>query len=348
MNEESPASWPKMSALLAAFLTGSLLLASVSHAGGIVISTKEYDGTALLVRLYLKPLPERMPGSLEDSPAMIALGRKLFFERDISLNKSQACSDCHPLDGRRAGVDNLPTSKGAIGSSGKRNAPTVLNAGFQMAQFWDGRADDLVKQAKGPLLNPIEMAMRTEEDVVHRLQGREDYHRGFARAFPQEAEPVTFPNMAQAIAAFERTLVAPSRFDRFLKGETKALAEAEKKGLQRFVEIGCVECHNSYPVGGRSLRKVGIYHPYENQADSGRHGITGQEEDKFVFKVPMLRNVTHTAPYFHDGKVAALPEAVRLMAWMQLDKVLSPREIEEIVNFLAALAAEQPINGSPP
>lgn len=348
MNEQRLASWPRISALLAAFLTASLLSAGISPAGGIAISTKEYDGTALMVRLYLKPLPERMPGSLDDSPEMIALGRKLFFERDISLNKSQACSDCHPLDGRGSGVDNLPTSKGAIGSSGKRNAPTVLNAGFQVVQFWDGRADDLVKQAKGPLLNPMEMAMRTEEDVVNRLKEREEYPRGFARAFPQQEEPVTFPNIARAIAAFERTLVAPSRFDRFLKGESGALAEKEKKGLQRFVDIGCVECHNSYPVGGRSLRKVGIHHPYENQADSGRHGITGQEEDKFVFKVPMLRNVTRTAPYFHDGKVAALPEAVRLMAWMQLDKVLSPREIDEIVTFLAALAAEQPINGSPP
>ena len=348
MNEENPAFWPKGPVLLTAFLTGTLFLVSVCHAGNIAIPDKEYVGIALVVRLYFKPLPERMPGSLGDSPAMIELGRKLFSERDISLNKSQACSDCHPLDDRRAGADNLSTSKGAIGASGKRNSPTVLNAGFQSLQFWDGRAGDLVKQAKGPLLNPIEMAMRTEEEVVNRLQGSEEYRHGFARAFPQQAEPVTFDNIARAIAAFERTLVAPSRFDRFLKGETEALTEAEKQGLHRFADTGCIECHNGHPVGGRLLQKVGIHHPYENQVDFGRYGITGLEEDKFVFKVPMLRNVTRTAPYFHDGKMATLPEAIRLMAWMQLDKALGPEEIEEIVRFLSALEAEQPIHGSAP
>jgi cytochrome c peroxidase len=273
---------------------------------------------------------------------MIELGRKLFFERGISLTRSQSCNDCHRLDHhQQAGVDHLPTSPGAMGISGQRNSPTVLNAGFQSTLFWDGRAADLEAQAKQPMLNPIEMAMRTEEDVVHRLLRSEGYRHAFERAFPQQTEPITFDNVARVIAAFERTLVAPSRFDRYLKGETEALTRAAQRGLERFVDTGCLDCHNSHPVGGRQLQKLGVYHPYENRTDTGRHGITGQEEDRFVFKVCMLRNVTLTAPYFHDGQVSTLSEAVRLMAWMQLDKQLRPGEIDEIVLFLGTLEVEQ-------
>ena len=348
MKEQSLASWYRGCVLLSAFLTGCLFLIGACHAADVPKASKVYEGTELVVRIYFKPLPERMPGSQGDTQAMIELGRKLFFERNISLHKSQACSDCHRLYGQYAGTDNLLTSKGARGISGKRNTPTVLNAGFQVAQFWDGRATDLVAQAKMPLLNPIEMAMRTEKDVVDRLKGIASYHRAFAHAFPEAVEPVTFDHIARAIAAFERTLVTPSRFDRFLNGELEALTGSEKRGLQRFIDTGCTDCHSSYPIGGRLLQKFGIYRPYENQSDTGRYEITGLDEDMFVFKVPMLRNVTLTAPYFHDGKVATLPEAIRLMAWMQLDRVLDPREIAEIVDFLHALRAEQPVNVSPP
>jgi cytochrome c peroxidase len=329
---------------LALFLGSSFLLGDC-HAGRTASSKKEYSGTDLVVRIFFKPLPKEMPGSHSDTPEMIELGRKLFFERDISLTRSQACNDCHRLDNRQAGVDHLPTSKGAMGISGKRNAPTVLNAGFQAAQFWDGRSDDLVEQAKGPLLNPIEMAMRTERDVVNRLKSSEDFLGAFQRAFPYQTEPITFDNAARAIAAFERTLITPSRFDRYLRGETKALTRAERIGLERFVDVGCIDCHSSHPVGGRLMRKLGIYHPYENPTDTGRHTITGLEEDRFVFKVCMLRNVTLTAPYFHDGQVSTLPEAVRLMAWMQLDKVPRPKEIDDIVLFLRTLEAEHLTKG---
>jgi cytochrome c peroxidase len=314
----------------------------------MTVPQKEYEGTDLLIRVNFKPLPDKMPDSQSDTPEIIDLGRKLFFEKEISLTKSQACNDCHRLDYQKAGVDNLPTSKGAKGISGKRNSPTVLNAGFEVAQFWDGRASDLVEQAKGPLVNPIEMAMRTEKDVVKRLKSSADYRRRFDLAFPEQAEPVTFDNVARAIAAFERTLITPSRFDRYLKGETEALSSKEKAGLDRFMDTGCIECHNSYTVGGRMLQKLGIYHPYENKSDTGRYKITGQKEDRFVFKVCMLRNVTLTAPYFHDGRISALSEAVRLMAWMQLDIELSPREIDEIIRFLHTIEAEQPLNIMPP
>ena len=305
---------------------------------------KEYEGVELVVRVFFKPLPKEMPGSHNDTPDTIELGSKLFFERDISLTRSQACNDCHRLDHQQAGVDHLPTSKGALGIQGNRNAPTVLNAGFLAVQFWDGRADDLVEQAKGPMLNLIEMAMRSEEDVVHRLKSSEEYHYTFERAFPDQAEPITFDNVARAIAAFERTLVTPSRFDRYLKGEKEALSGAEQFGLERFVDTGCIDCHNSHPVGGRLMRKLGVYHPYKNQLDTGRYEISGREEDRFLFKVSMLRNVTLTEPYFHDGGVSTLQEAVRLMAWMQLDQVLSPKEIDEIVCFLHTLEAEHPVD----
>jgi cytochrome c peroxidase len=215
-------------------------------------------------------------------------------------------------------------------------------------QFWDGRAADLVEQAKGSLLNPIEMAMPAETDVVNRIKRDPNYPEAFARAFPNQAGPVTLDNVARAIAAFERTLITPARFDRYLRGQTAALTRAEKRGLALFQDAGCVECHDSIPVGGRQWKKLGVHHPYPNSSDQGRFDVTHEEQDKFVFKVAMLRNVTLTAPYFHDGRVFTLPEAVRLMAWMQLDVRLDYRQIDTIIGFLRTLEAEHldDINGS--
>jgi cytochrome c peroxidase len=204
-------------------------------------------------------------------------------------------------------------------------------------QFWDGRASDLIEQAKVPLLDPIEMAMPDENEVVNRLKNAGDYPRLFKRAFPNEQEPVTFDNTARAIAAFERTLVTPCRFDRYLKGDLDAITMEEERGLMRFVDTGCVECHGSFLVGGRQMKKFGLYHPYQNQSDMGRYAVTHNDEDRFVFKVPTLRNVTLTPPYFYDGEVQTLPEAVRIMAWMQLDMKLSLGEIDEIICFLNTL-----------
>lgn len=294
----------------------------------------------LAVRIYFRPLPDKMPGSENDTPEMASLGKKLFFERGVSLTKTQACNDCHFVDERRAGVDYKPTSLGAKGMAGTRNSPTVYNAGFQAKQFWDGRAADLVEQAKGPLLNPIEMAMRSEEDVVNHLKGTAQFHRDFRCAFPEQQEPITFDNVARAIAAYERTLIAPARFDDYLRGQADALTADEKAGLHRFMDTGCIECHNSTPVGGRLMKKLGVYNPYENQSDVGRFEITKQPDDRFVFKVAMLRNVTLTAPYFHDGQISTLAEAIRRMAWLQLNVQLTPAEINEIKTFLGTLQSE--------
>ncbi len=301
----------------------------------------------IIIRIYFKPLPDKMPGSENDTPELIALGRKLYFEKKISLTQTQSCNDCHRLDNMMAGVDYRPTSTGVKGVAGTRNSPTVLNAGFQRMQFWDGRADDLVEQAKGPLLNPIEMAMTDANEVVDRLKNSGDYPLLFKRAFPNQNEPVTFDNIAIAIAAFERTLITPGRFDRYLQGDLDAISMDEERGLMRFVETGCVDCHSSFMVGGRLLRHLGEHHPYSNQSDKGRFAITNDENDLYVFKVPSLRNVTLTPPYFFDGQVATLPEAIRLMAWLQLDTKLSFSEIDEIVLFLNTLDSERPdkLNG---
>jgi cytochrome c peroxidase len=309
---------------------------------GLLTRAQRIDEIPLAVRIYFRPLPDKMPGGEKDTPELVALGKKLFFEKGVSLTKSQSCNDCHRLDNMMSGVDYRPISLGAKGIAGTRNAPTVLNAGFQRMQFWDGRASDLVEQAKGPLLNPNEMAMRTEQEVVDRLKNNRDYRRLFKNAFPNHHEPITFDNAANAIAAFERTLITPSRFDRYLKGDMDSITMAEEKGLMRFVDGGCVECHSSFLVGGRLFKKFGVYHPYPNRTDTGRYAITHNEEDMFVFKVPTLRNVTLTPPYFSDGQVSTLQEAIRLMAWMQLDTKLEFSEIDEIVRFLNILDSERP------
>lgn len=328
---------------LAAASAAALVLACALRAGALEDQTpapgREYEGSALLTRIYFKPLPTRMPGAEGDSPDLVALGRRLFFERGLSVTRTQSCNDCHRLDGASNGADSTPTSKGAKGQAGRRNSPTVLNAGFQKVQFWDGRARDLPDQAKGPMLNPIEMGMRAAQDVVAFLASSEEYRRAFRAAFPGRRDPVTFDNAAAAIAAFERTLVAPARFDRYLGGRTDALTAEEQRGLQGFIAAGCPDCHNGALLGGGSLQRLGVYRPYSDDADLGRYEITRRPEDKSVFKVPMLRNVTATAPYFHDGRVADLREAIRLMAWLQLDLRLDPAQAGEIASFLHALEA---------
>lgn len=312
-----------------------------SHSGHSQGKLMTWDDTFLAARIFFGRLPAAMPGREADTPERLALGRRLYFERGISLNKNKSCHDCHLLTQGRAGADVTPTSLGATGVSGKRNAPTVINAGFQFAQFWDGRAHDLAEQAKGPILNPIEMAFRTPEEVIERLRHEEGYTEAFRCAFPGDPDPITFDHLAEAIAAFERTLVAPGRFDRLLDGQKNALTAREKRGLAKFIQYNCVDCHTSTTVGGRLYRKIGQRHPYVTD-DLGRFEITKLEEDRFVFKVPMLRNVSRTAPYFHDGRVANLKEAVRLMGWHQLDLQLTPRDISDLIAFLRTLEGNPP------
>jgi cytochrome c peroxidase len=284
------------------------------------------------------PIPERMPGAENDTPAQIALGKRLFFEKRLSQNGTQSCNSCHAVDKGRGGVDNQPTSPGAFGKRGGRNSPTVLNAGFHTAQFWDGRAEDLAAQAKGPILNPIEMAMPDENEVLARLNADKRYVREFTKAFPGDTKPVTYDNLAKAIAAFERTLTTRDRFDDFLKGKDIALTELELKGLNEFLTVGCATCHYGPLVGGNGFRKIGILEPYSNTADKGRIEVTKDEADEYVFKVPSLRNIALTGPYFHDGKHGSLADAVREMGRLQLGQTLNDEQVKAIVAFLNAMS----------
>ncbi|MFA9421832.1 MAG: cytochrome-c peroxidase, partial [Gammaproteobacteria bacterium] len=297
----------------------------------------ESDRLISRAKRYFGPLPDSMPGSESDTAERIALGRKLFFEKRLSINDTQSCASCHRLEDGFAGVDNLPTSPGARGEQGTRNSPTVLNSGWQDSQFWDGRAEDLVEQAKGPILNPIEMGMPDEQTVVKKIGGIAEYQEGFARAFPGDEQAITYQNIAEAIAAFERTLITPSRFDDFMQGDAGALSEDEQRGLNTFLKLDCNSCHDGILVGGETYEPLGTEHPYENQDDQGIYTLTGDESDRMFFKVAPLRNVALTAPYFHDGKIKTLEEAVRKMGKLQLDEDLSDQQVSDITDFLKAL-----------
>jgi cytochrome c peroxidase len=286
---------------------------------------------------YFSSLPGTMPGSENDTPERIALGRKLYFEKRLSINDTQSCASCHRLEDGFAGVDNLSVSPGAKGEPGTRNSPTVLNAGWQDSQFWDGRAADLVEQAKGPILNPIEMGMPDEQTVEEKIRGIAEYRDPFASVFPDDEPAITYQNIAEAIAAFERTLITPSRFDDFMNGDADALNEAEQRGLKTFIKVDCKTCHDGKLLGGETYEPLGKENPYENQADPGIYTLTKHEEDRMVFKVAPLRNVALTAPYFHDGKIKTLDEAVRKMGKLQLDEELTDQQVSNIVSFLKAL-----------
>lgn len=286
---------------------------------------------------FFNPLPEVMPGAEHDTEARVQLGQMLFFDPRLSANDTQSCASCHLLGQGQFGMDNLPVSPGAFGDVGHRNSPTVLNAGYQASQFWDGRAHDLADQAGQPVLNPIEMAMPDPQAVLDKLAGLETYPAAFASAFPGDAEPLTYANLSEALAAFQRTLRSPSRFDDFLEGDLAALNEQELKGLDGFIRHNCVRCHDGALLGGVTFEKLGIYADYPNQADQGRFEVTGDEADRMVFKTSSLRNVARTGPWFHDGAVDTLDEAVRMMAELQLRRRISDEDVAAITEFLGAL-----------
>lgn len=281
------------------------------------------------------PLPAQVANP--ESPATQAkvdLGRRLYYDKRLSKNHDISCNSCHQLD--RFGVDGEPTSPGHKGQRGDRNSPTVYNAALHVAQFWDGREPDVEAQAKGPILNPIEMAMPDEETVLTVIRSIPGYGPRFQAAFPGEGDPVTYDNVGLAIGAFERGLMTPGAFDRFMDGDLDALNEAQLDGLDAFIQTGCVTCHIGPGVGGGMFQKLGLVMPYDTE-DKGREAVTGNPADRHVFKVPSLRNVVETGPYYHDGSIAQLNEAVRLMARHQLGKELTDAQVAEIVAFLGSL-----------
>jgi cytochrome c peroxidase len=295
------------------------------------------DAPALAERAgaVFAPLPDYVArGDEARSEPMIELGRMLYFDPRISLGQDLSCNSCHRLD--KGGVDGEPTSPGHKGVRGGRNSPTVYNAALHVAQFWDGREPDVEAQALGPVLNPVEMAMGSEEDVVAKLKAVPGYVAAFEAAFPDQPDPISGANFGRAIGAFERGLLTPSPFDAFLKGDHTALSTQQMQGLQTYLEVGCTTCHNGAAVGGAAYFKLGLVKPYDTD-DVGRFEVTKDEADRQVFKVPSLRNVTRTGPYFHDGSVTGLDQAVKLMGTHQLGRELTPGQVGEIIAFLDAL-----------
>jgi len=280
-----------------------------------------------------------IPAVKVPNPALVELGKKLYFDPRLSKSGFISCNTCHNLS--MGGSDNLKTSIGHNWQKGPINSPTVLNSSRNVAQFWDGRAKDLKAQAAGPIANPGEMAF-THELAVSLLQSIPGYTAEFKKVFG--SDKVDVDRITQAIAAFEETLATPnSRFDQWLKGNRKALTTWELEGYQLFKDSGCVACHNGPAVGGNSFQKMGVVEPYKATSPAeGPVAVTGKDADRFNFKVPTLRNVELTYPYFHDGAADTLSEAVETMGRVQLGKKFSPEENAKIVAFLKTLTGDQP------
>ncbi len=287
------------------------------------------------------PLPAAVPAKAAGPlDKQVELGRMLYYDTRLSGSQTISCNSCHDLS--KYGVDGEATSEGFKGQRGDRNSPTVYNAAAHFVQFWDGRAADVEAQAKGPVLNPVEMALPSEGAAVAVLESIPEYVDRFKQAFPNDPKPVTYDNMGKAIGAFERGLLTPSRWDKFLGGDEAALTAEEQAGAKKFVSSGCVACHSGALLGGHIYQRIGAAKPYPDTSDPGRFKVTKSEGDRMMFKVPSLRNIAKTAPYFHNGKVAALNEAVSQMAEYQLGRQLTPEEVGSIVKFLTALTGEIP------
>jgi cytochrome c peroxidase len=271
--------------------------------------------------------------------AQVELGKKLYFDPRLSRSGFISCNSCHNLS--MGGTDNLKTSIGHNWQQGPINSPTVLNSSLNVAQFWDGRAPDLKAQAGGPIENPKEMAF-SHTLTIDVLQSIPEYAIEFKQVFG--ADQITIDEVTAAIAEFEKTLVTPnSRFDRWLLGDEEAITADERAGYELFKSSGCAACHNGEAVGGTSFQKMGIVEPYQttNPAE-GRSAVTGKDADRFTFKVPTLRNVELTYPYFHDGEAETLAEAVDIMGRLQLGRTYTPGENAQIVAFLESLTGDQP------
>lgn len=273
------------------------------------------------------------------NPALVELGKMLFFEPRLSRSGFISCNSCHNL--ATGGVDNLQTSIGDRWAQGPINSPTVLNSFGQVAQFWDGRAKTLAEQAAGPIANPLEMAS-THEMAVKVIASIPGYAPYFKKAFGDTE--VNIKRITEAMAEFERTLVTPNaRFDKWLKGDKNAITQQELNGYKIFKESGCTICHNGAQLGGQSFQKMGVVRPYKttNTAE-GVKAISGRDQDRMTFKVPMLRNIELTYPYFHDGAVWTLEESVSIMGDLQLGKRYTKQEINDITAFLKTLTGDQP------
>ncbi len=280
----------------------------------------------------ITPLPTSIPYDKEKA----MLGKQLYMDTSLSKDGKVSCNTCHDL--KRYGVDNEIFSIGADGVLDEPfNSPTTFNSVFNFVQFWDGKAKNLADQAKNPFTNPKEMALKDEAEVVKRVEANAKYKASFDKIYGE----ITMQNITDAIAEFEKTLITPnSPFDRYLNGDENAISSQAKRGWEAFKSNGCVACHQGQNVGGTMYQKIGIFEPYPNQENLGRYEITKIESDKMVFKVPSLRNVAKTAPYYHDGSIPTLDACVQFMAYYQLGRFLDQQTVDDIVAFLESLTGE--------
>ncbi|WP_299359211.1 cytochrome-c peroxidase [uncultured Paracoccus sp.] len=290
------------------------------------------------------PLAAELPHGAPMTRAKIDLGAMLFFDPRMSKSGVFSCQSCHNIG--MGGTDALETSIGHGWQQGPRNSPTMLNAVFNVAQFWDGRAEDLAEQAKGPVQAGVEMN-NTPENLIETLRSMPGYVDAFEASFPGQDEPITFDNFAHAIEAFEATLLTPnSRFDQWLQGTDGAMTDREKRGLQAFMDTGCATCHAGINFGGEGYYPFGLVEAPDDEVrpedDMGRFSVTSTADDEYVFRAAPLRNVELTAPYFHSGKVWNLPDAVKIMSTAQLGTELTEEQAADITAFLATLTGEQP------
>jgi len=288
---------------------------------------------------------ERLPAVMTspDNPvteAKVDLGRILYYDPRLSANQKISCNTCHPLDGY--GAEPKAVSTGFKHQKGNRNAPTVYNAAGHFVQFWDGRAPTVEEQAKGPITNPVEMAMPSNSAAVQVIKSMPEYVAMFQKAFPQEPDPITYNNMALAIGAFERGLVTPSKWDAYLNGDASALSDTQKQGFNTFAGTGCQWCHAGAYVGGAAYQKLGVVKAWPNQSDQGVYQLTKDDADRMVFKVPSLRNIKKTGPYFHDGSIATIEDAIRNMAVHQRGVTLTEAQVRSIEAWMDSLTGEIP------
>jgi cytochrome c peroxidase len=291
-----------------------------------------YTVTILISKELITPIPTNADYNYNKA----LLGKKLFFDVRLSRNNTISCASCHML--QDGGDDNLPVSFGIDGKQGIRNSPTVLNARYNKSQFWDGNAKDLAEQVSGPIHNPIEMGSSFSE-IIAKLNKDKSYVEKFSKFYD---DGITSSNITDAIVEFEKALTTPnSKFDKYLRGNQNILTKDELNGYMLFKDYGCISCHNGVNIGGNLLQKIGAVEKFDT-SDFGLYNITKKEEDKFYFKVPSLRNVELTAPYYHDGRVKSLEEAVDNMVKHQVGFLIDEKDREDIVKFLKTLTGETP------
>ena len=317
------------------------------------VKAETNDAAKLRVDAAALFMPIATPVAPQDSVSVqrLELGRRLFFENRVSMDGNISCAFCH-LPEKQAS-DGLPKSIGVFGKENPRNAPSVFNAALNFKQHWRGDRESLEEQAEKSLLGPASFGNPDAATAMGKLKAVPAYGAAFKNAFPDEAEPINSKNWGRAIAAYERTLLTPSKFDAFLAGDATALSDKEQAGLRKFIDFGCAGCHNGAGVGGGSFQKFGVFGDYWKETgvavpDRGRADVTKNDADLYVFKAPALRNVAKTAPYFHDGSVDDLTKAVRVMARTQLGKTLSDTDAVEIVAFLGSLTGRPPANYAAP